>query len=94
LTRYLAIILALLAPLAARAQQPPPVSPEAQALMITGWIGTMVQEATNLRAQNAQLQSENAALKAQAAKPPVDPPAKIAPVPNATLPGPTDAPKP
>jgi hypothetical protein len=83
------VIAALLAPLAAHAQQPPP--PEQQAL------GRMVVEAAqreaSLMAQVIALTAERDALKAQVAKPVADPPAKMVPVPNAALPSP-ETPKP
>jgi hypothetical protein len=75
----LGMLCMLAAPLAAFAQPQPTMSPEAQALAITGWIGSLVQETTNLRAQNAQLQQENAALKAQAAAKPAEAPKLDAP---------------
>lgn len=65
------------------AQPQPAPSPAEQALGINSWIAQMVQENSNLRAQNATLTQELAAARA---KPPVDPAAKIVPAPNATLP--------
>jgi hypothetical protein len=97
LSRTSLAIAFLLLPLAAMAQQqPPPPNPEQQAL------GSMLLEAmqreASLRTQLIGAQTERDALRKQVddAKPkPADPPAKIVPVPNATLPEPkpTESPK-
>jgi hypothetical protein len=63
----LALIAALLVPLAAHAQQP--ITPEQQALGITAWIATMTQELAGAKAAGGACQAELAAVKAKAATP-------------------------
>jgi hypothetical protein len=77
MTRTLLLAAALLAPLAAHAQQP--ITPEQQALGITAWIATMTQELASSKAAVGACQAELATLKAKAAPP-------AAPAPEAPKP--------